>query len=70
MLLWLYMHVSSVSFVLDVCCKCFHLDVLKVDLGRAHFQLCGAATAWVIMPLWVIASLGVACMWACEQAAC
>lgn len=34
------------------------------------FQLRGAATAWVIMPPWVIASLGVACMWACDQAVC
>jgi len=33
-LLWLYAHVSSVSSVLDVCCKCFHLDISKVYLGE------------------------------------
>jgi hypothetical protein len=35
MLLWLYTHVSSVSSVLDVCCKCF-IWILKVDVGETH----------------------------------
>jgi hypothetical protein len=38
MLLWLYTHVSSVLSVLDVCCKVFHLDILKVDLGTSREQ--------------------------------
>jgi hypothetical protein len=29
-------HVSSISSVLDVCCKCFIWIFLKIDLGEAH----------------------------------
>jgi hypothetical protein len=36
MLLWLYMHVLSVSYVSDVCLQVFYLNVSKVDLGEAH----------------------------------
>jgi hypothetical protein len=32
-------YISSVSHVLDVCRKCFHLDVSKVDLGVAHVAM-------------------------------
>jgi hypothetical protein len=30
------MYVTNVSFVLDVCCKCFYLDIAKVDLDVAY----------------------------------
>jgi hypothetical protein len=29
-------YVANVSTVLDVCCKCFYLDVVKIDREVAH----------------------------------
>jgi hypothetical protein len=36
MLQWLCTYVSNVSYVLEVCCKCFYLNVAKVDLNVAY----------------------------------
>jgi hypothetical protein len=39
---YVFLCVSSVPFVSDVCCKCFHLDVSKIDLWRAHVAAASA----------------------------
>jgi hypothetical protein len=33
---WMCMYVSNVSSVPDICCKCFHLDVAKIDLDVVY----------------------------------
>jgi hypothetical protein len=33
---FIYIYVPNVSYVSDVCCKCFYLDVAKVDLDAAY----------------------------------
>jgi hypothetical protein len=38
-------YVASVSIVLTLCCKCFHLDVVKVYLGVAHVAVDPTAAA-------------------------
>jgi hypothetical protein len=45
-----HMHVVSVLIISDVCYKCFHLDIVKVDLGIAYVAvepICSARSACI-----------------------
>jgi hypothetical protein len=48
-------HVSSVSPVLDICYKCFHLDVSKKDLWNWKAHAAASMPPWVTEPPWVTA---------------